>query len=166
MSTKNLYDDDAREKIKELAEDIDFCMLVTNMDEKPLSVVPMSTKQVDDHGAVWFLSKASSEHNRNIAKDRDVQLLYSGTSDMEFLSVYGEAFIETNREVIHELYSKADNAWFDGKDDQDITAIKVNPKEAYYWDNKHNKMVTLFKLGMAAVSGNKQDISEKGKLEL
>ncbi len=166
MSTKNLYDDDAREKIKELAEDIDFCMLVTNMDEKPLSAVPMSTKQVDDHGAVWFLSKASSEHNRNIAKDRDVQLLYSGTSDMEFLSVYGEAFIETNREVIHELYSKADNAWFDGKDDQDITAIKVNPKEAYYWDNKHNKMVTLFKLGMAAVSGNKQDISEKGKLEL
>ncbi len=166
MSTKNLYDDDAREKIKELAEDIDFCMLVTNMDEKPLSAVPMSTKQVDDHGAVWFLSKASSEHNRNIAKDRDVQLLYSGTSDMEFLSVYGEAFIETNREVIHELYSKADNAWFDGKDDQEITAIKVNPKEAYYWDNKHNKMVTLFKLGMAAVSGNKQDISEKGKLEL
>ncbi len=166
MSTKNLYDDDAREKIKELAEDIDFCMLVTNMDEKPLSAVPMSTKQVDDHGAVWFLSKASSEHNRNIAKDRDVQLLYSGTSDMEFLSVYGEAFIETNREVIHELYSKADNAWFDGKDDQDITAIKVNPKEAYYWDNKHNKMVTLFKLGMAAVSGNKQDISEKGKIEL
>ncbi len=166
MSTKNLYDDDAREKIKELAEDIDFCMLVTNMNEKPLSAVPMSTKQVDDHGAVWFLSKASSEHNRNIAKDRDVQLLYSGTSDMEFLSVYGEAFIETNREVIHELYSKADNAWFDGKDDQDITAIKVNPKEAYYWDNKHNKMVTLFKLGMAAVSGNKQDISEKGKLEL
>ncbi|MGA8855145.1 MAG: pyridoxamine 5'-phosphate oxidase family protein [Christiangramia sp.] len=164
MSTKNLYDDKAREKIKQLAEDVDFCMLVTNMDQKPLSAVPMSTKQVDDHGAVWFLSKNDSEHNKNIEKDSDVQLLYSGTSDMEFLSIYGEAFIETNRDVIEELYSKADNAWFDGKDDQSITAIKVNPKEAYYWDNKDSKMVTLFKLGMAAVSGNDQDIGEKGKL--
>lgn len=166
MSTKNLYDDKAREKIKELAEDIDFCMLVTNMDQKPLSAIPMSTKQVDEHGAVWFLSKNTSEHNKNIEKDSDVQLLYSGTSDMEFLSIYGEAFIETNREVIHELYSKADNAWFDGKDDPSITAIKINPKEAYYWDNKDNKLVTLFKLGMAAVSGENQDIGEKGKLEL
>lgn len=166
MSTKNLYDDKAREKIKELAEDVDFCMLVTNMDEKPLSAVPMSTKQVDDHGAVWFLSKKTSEHNKNIEKDSDVQLLYSGTSDMEFLSIYGEAFVETNRDVIKELYSKADNAWFDGEEDPEITAIKVNPKEAYYWDNKDNKMITLFKLGMASVTGDNQDIGEKGKLNL
>ena len=166
MSTKNLYDDKAREKIKELAENVDFCMLVTNMDEKPLSAVPMSTKEVDDHGAVWFLSKNDSDHNRDIEKDKDVQLLYSGTSDMEFLSVYGEAFIETNRDVIKELYSKADNAWFDGDDDPSITAIKVNPKEAYYWDNKDSKMVTLFKLGMAAVTGDDQDIGEKGRLNV
>lgn len=166
MSTENLYDEKAREKIKELAEDIDFCMLVTNMDEKPLHAIPMSTKQVDEHGAVWFLSLKNSEHNKNIEKDSDVQLLYSGTSEMEFLSLYGEAFIETNREVIKELYSKADNAWFDGENDPNITAIKVNPKEAYYWDNKNNKMVTMFKLGVAAVSGKNQDIGEKGKLNL
>ncbi|MCP9198561.1 pyridoxamine 5'-phosphate oxidase family protein [Gramella sp. GC03-9] len=166
MSTKNLYDKDAREKIKELAEDIDYCMLVTKLDVVPLSAVPMSTKQVDEHGAVWFLSKKSSEHNRNIEKSSEVQLLYSGTKEMEFLSLYGEAFIETNREVIHKLFSKADNAWFDGKDDPEITAIKVNPKEAYYWDNKDSKMVTIFKLGMAAVSGEDQDIGEKGKLNL
>lgn len=166
MSTENLYDDKAREKIKKLAEDIDFCMLVTNMGEKPLNAVPMSTKQVDEHGAVWFLSLKNSEHNKNIEKDSDVQLLYSGTSKMEFLSLYGEAFIETNRAVIKELYSKADNAWFDGEDDPNITAIKVNPKEAYYWDNKNNKMVTMFKLGVAAVSGKNQDIGEKGKLNL
>lgn len=166
MSTKNLYDDKAREKIKEIAEDVDFCMMVTNMDEKPLSAIPMSTKQVDDHGAIWFLSKNDSDHNRDIEKDSDVQLLYSGTSDMEFLSVYGEAFIDTNREVIKDLYSKADNAWFDGEDDPSITAIKVNPKEAYYWDNGSSQMVTLFKLGMAAVTGDKQDIGNKGKLNV
>ena len=109
---------------------------------------------------------SGEQPNVDIEKDKNVQLLYSGTSDMEFLSVYGEAFIETNREVIKELYSKADNAWFDGDDDPSITAIRVNPKEAYYWDNKDSKMVTLFKLGMAAVTGDDQDIGEKGKLNV
>lgn len=164
MSTKNLYDKEAREKIKELATDIDYCMMVTKLDEKPLHAIPMSTKQVDDHGAVWFLSLNSSEHNRNIEENSEIQLLYSGTSDMEFLSLYGNAYIETNREVIKKLYSKADNAWFDGPEDPNVTAIKVEPKEAHYWDNKDNKLVTLFKLGMAAVTGEKQEIGEQGDL--
>ncbi|MCM4157731.1 pyridoxamine 5'-phosphate oxidase family protein [Gramella sp. AN32] len=165
MSTKNLYDKEAREKITELAKDIDFCMLVTNLDATPLHAIPMSTKQVDDHGAIWFLSKDTSEHNQNIEKDKRVQLLYSDTSDMEFLSVYGEAYIETNREVIKELYSKVDDAWFDGENDPTITAIKVIPSESYYWDNKYNKMVTIFKMGVAAVSGKKQDVGVQGKLD-
>ena len=165
MSTENLKDKQAREKLKDLVTDIDLAMMVTDMTTKPLSAIPMSTKDVDDHGAIWFLSKSTSEHNKNIEKDKDVQLLYSENSDMQFISVFGEAYIETNKEVIHELYGKTDDAWFDGKDDPTITAIKVIPKEAYYWDTKNNKFVSLFKIGMAAVTGNKQDVGEKGKLD-
>ena len=165
MSTKNLYDKEAREKIKSLVEDIKTGMLITNMTTKPLSAVPMSTKQVDEHGAIWFLSRSDSEHNRNIEEDKDVQLLYSENSDMEYISIYGEAFIETNKEVLKDLYSKIDDAWFeDGKDDPKLTGIKVNPKEAYYWDTKSNKYVTLFKIGMAAAGSDDKDIGEKGEL--
>ncbi len=167
MSIKNLYDKEAREKIKELVEDIKTGMLVTDMENKPLSAIPMSTKQVDDHGAIWFLSRSDSEHNKNIKKDRDVQLLYSDNSSKEYISIYGEAFIETNREVLEDLYSKVDDAWFEkGKDDPHLTGIKVNPKEAYYWDTKTNKYVTLFKIGMAAYTDEDQDIGEKGKLKV
>lgn len=166
MSTKNLYDKEAREKIKSLVEDIKTGILVTDMTAKPLSAIPMTAKQVDDQGAIWFLSRSDSDRNKHIEKDSDVQLLFSDNSDKEYISIFGEAFIETNREVLNDLYSKVDDAWFEkGKDDPKLTGIKVNPKEAYYWDTKTNKYITLFKIGMAA-AGKDTDIGEKGKLEL
>ena len=99
-------------------------------------------------------------------KNNDVQLLYSNPNEMEFLSIYGEAEITSDKDAIDEFYSQTDNNYFDGKDDPEVTVIKVKPQEAYYWDNKSNKFVTLLKLGVGAVTGNKQEIGEKGKMNL
>ncbi|MGB5941715.1 MAG: pyridoxamine 5'-phosphate oxidase family protein [Leeuwenhoekiella sp.] len=166
MGTKNLYNKEAQEKIAELVNDIDFCMMATGLTKKPFGAIPMSTKKVDDHGKIWFLSNANSDHNKNLEMDQDIQLIYSDPSDMEFLSLYGQAMITRDQSIIDELYGKADDNWFNGKNDPNITAICVSPKEAYYWDTKSNKLVTLFKMGVGAITGEKQDIGEKGKLEV
>lgn len=166
MSTENLGNTEALKKMRELVEDIDFCMMLTDLDTKPISAIPMSTKKVDEAGNIWFLSGKNSEHNSNIAKDSKTQLLYSDNSDMEFISIYGAATIHTDRDLIHELYSKSDDAWFDDKNDPNITAIKFSPSEAYYWDTKQNKYVALLKMGWSALTGEKADVGEKGKLNL
>ena len=67
---------------------------------------------------------------------------------------------------MEDLYSKVDDTWFRGTDDPNLSAIKVNPEEAYYWDTKSNKYVSLFKMGVSAITGDQKDIGEKGKLEL
>lgn len=166
MSTENLDNTEALKKMRELVEDIDFCMMLTNLKSLPISAIPMSTKKVDEAGNIWFLSGKTSEHNANIAADSKTQLLYSENSDMEFISIYGSATIHTNKEIIEELYSKSDDAWFDGENDPNITAIKFEPSEAYYWDTKQNKYIALFKKGLATLTGDKVDVGEKGKLNL
>ncbi|WP_432412712.1 pyridoxamine 5'-phosphate oxidase family protein [Rasiella sp. SM2506] len=166
MSQKNLYSQEAIEKIKDIATDVDFCMLATNLSVQPISAVPMSTKKVDDQGRIWFLSNKNSDHNADIIKDDNTQLLYSGGSDMKFLSVYGYAEIVHDRAIIKELYSSTDNAWFDGEEDPNITAIKFIPKEAAYWSNDDNKVVSLFKLAKAAVTGEKIDMGTSGKIKV
>lgn len=167
MSTQNLYNDEAIKKIKDIATDVDFTMMVTDLSAPaPLNAIPMSTKKVDDHGNIWFLSNKNSDHNKDIQKDATCQLLYSGGSDMKFLSVYGNAVITTDRAVIDELYGSTDNAWFDGKDDPNITAIKFQPSEAAYWDSGSNKLVSLFKMAKGAITGDKQDIGTTGKLKM
>lgn len=166
MSTEKLDREESRKKIRGLVGDIKVAMMITGFDQKPIPAIPMTTKKIDNDGNIWFLSLRNSHHNQNLLQDKQVQLLYSDPSDMEYLSVYGEAEVTTDRAILEDLYEKTDDNWFEEIDDPNLTAIKVKPEEAYYWDTKTNKYITLLKMGVGAVTGNKQDIGEKGKLDL
>ncbi|MBA82561.1 MULTISPECIES: pyridoxamine 5'-phosphate oxidase family protein [unclassified Leeuwenhoekiella] len=166
MSTKNLVSTEALEKLKELATAIDFAFMATDLSNQPIDAIPMSTKRVDDNGTIWFLSNANSDHNANIQKDSKVQLFYSKPGDFEFLSVYGEASITRDRTVLDELYGKSDDAWFEGKDDPNLTAIQFRPASAQYWDAKSNKLVSLLKIAYGAVTGEETDLGETGSLKV
>lgn len=166
MSEKNLFNEEAKAKIKELAENIDFAMMETNLGAKKTHIIPMSTKEVDEDGCIWFLSNKNSAHNNHINADNTLQLIYSKPGDMEFMTVYGHASISTERPVLEKYYGKSDDAWFDGINDPELTAIKVVPEDAHYWDTKNGKLVSLLKMGMGAVTGEKQDLGEHGNLEM
>lgn len=166
MSTKNLSNEEARQKIKELAESIDLTMMATNLKREPFHVIPMSTKEVDKAGNIWFLSNKNSEHNQNIEKENKTQLIYADKGNFEFMSIYGRASISTDRNRIKELYGSGDDAWFDGVDDPNITAIKIQPEEAHYWDTKHGKVLSLLKMAKGAITGDEPDLGEQGDLKV
>jgi len=166
MSNKDLYSQEALEKLKELAESIDFAMMATDLSQPPFHIIPMSTKKVDKEGSIWFLSNRNSTHNRHIEEEERVLLTYSDKGNMEFLSVYGQALIKNDKTIIKELYGSGDDAWFDGVEDPNITAIQVRPSEAHYWDTKDGKLISLFKMAIGSVTGNEPDLGEEGKLKL
>ena len=155
---KNLSSQAAIEKIKELAMDANICLFVTNLSTIPLSSRPMATQEVDDDGNLWFMSKNDSEKNMDIEKDNQVQLFYSNGSSYEYLSIYGTAEILHDREKIEELFTPMIKAWFkEGKEDPTISLIRVKPVDAYYWDTKNNKMVSLIKIAISAITGKTND---------
>ncbi len=166
MSIKNLYNTEAREKIEELAVSIDIGMMATNLSIAPFHVIPMSTKKVDDEGSIWFLSNKNSNHNKNIKADSRACMLYSDPGSMEFLNVYGTAVITDEQAILDSLYGKSDDAWFEGKDDPNLSAIKIMPEEVHYWDTKDGKLVSLLKMGIGAITGNEPDLGEEGSLNI
>lgn len=166
MSRKDLYNKEAQEKIKELAEGIDFAMMTTDLSQPPFHIIPMSTKKVDKNGSIWFLSGKDSAHNSHIKEEERALLTYSSKSDMEFLSVYGHAKITDDKNILKELYGSGDDAWFDGVDDPNLSAIEIRPSEARYWHTKNGKLVSLFKMAMGAVTGNEPDLGEEGNLKV
>jgi general stress protein 26 len=166
MTTTNLHAEKAIDKLRGMIASIDFAMLCTQLGEKPFHSVPMSTKTVDSEGNIWFLSGKNSTHNSNIESDGDVELLYADPSSMQFLSVFGIASIHSEKSILRQLYDVSDDAWFDGVDDPNLTAIKVIPSASHYWDTKGNKLVALFKMGVASVTGERPDASEEGDLSL
>lgn len=166
MSTKDLKNEKAWNKLKDLAEDIDFAMMETNLGGRPSHIIPMSTKKVDDEGNVWFLSAADSDHNQFINKDNAIQLIYSKPGEMEYMVIYGKAFIYTDKKIIKEFYSKTDDSWFNGIDDPNVSAIKIIPEEGYYWDTKNGKLTTMLKIGIGAITGKQKDVGVKGELHI
>lgn len=164
--SKDFSHDAAIEKLRQLATDIDFAMFATALSHLPIHMIPMSTKKVDEQGRIWFLSRSDSQHNQNILQQHDVHLVYTDVGSMKFLSVYGTASIFTDKTILRELYGKSDDAWFDGIDDPNLTAISVTPKNVYYWDAKSNKLVTFFKMGVAAITGQEPELMDQGELKV
>ena len=57
--------------------------------------------------------------------------------------------------------------WFqEGKDDPDLTIIRVQPTAVYYWDTKHNRMVAGLKIAASLLTGKTMDDSVEGELLL
>ncbi|MEJ1240864.1 pyridoxamine 5'-phosphate oxidase family protein [Chryseolinea sp. T2] len=151
---KNLVNEDAIDKFKELVKHESTCLLTTNLTQLPLNTRPMAVQKVCDQGNFWFLSGSDTDKNIEISKDPRVQLFFLNTSNYEFLSVYGEATITRDRAKIDELWTDIAKAWFEkGKDDPRVTVIKVTPIEGYYWDTKSGKLVSLLKIAASAVTG-------------
>ena len=166
MKTSNLYNQESKDKIKNIVEDIDFAMLATKLGSIPFFAIPMSTKKVDNEGNIWFLSGRDSEHNQHIHNDKRIQLIYSKPSDHTYMILYGGASIVTDHTVLKELYSASDDNWFDGVDDPNLSAIKFSPIEAHCWEPKHNKLVTMFKMGVGMITGEQPEIGKETHLKI
>ena len=164
----NLRNEDAIFKLRELAEAIDICMFCTNLKtDDGASCRPMSTQKVCDEGNIWFFSSADSDKNKEIEQNNNVQLFYSHPGKDSFMIVNGEAEIIFDRDMIDELWSPILKAWFPGgKDDPNISIVKVKPSNAYYWDTDGNKMINFLKMVASAATGKNLVEGNEGVLSV
>ena len=72
--------DEAINKIKELTEGIDFCMLTT-LDGGVLRSRPMSTQEFEFDGNLWFFTSDNTNKVEEIEKDGRVNVAYSKPED-------------------------------------------------------------------------------------
>ncbi len=165
---KNLFGEEGIEKIKLLAGKATSCFFCTKIKTgESFSSRPMAPEVIDDAGSFWFLSAKDSHKNKELEADSAVQLLFQGSDYSDYLSIYGQAKISTDKNKIEELWDPMMKAWFtEGKDDPRITVIEVVPTEGYYWDTKNNILVALAKRAYGAIVGETYDDSIEGNIKL
>jgi general stress protein 26 len=166
MGVQNISRQEANEKIKELAKKADVCLFTTNLTELPLTTRPMSTRDVDDDGCIWFFSREGSNKNNEIAADNRVQLFYSNFSSSEYMSLYGKVTIIKDDSKAKELWSAIAKTWFnDGYNDPELTLLKVEPEDGYYWDTKDGRVISLVKMVAGAITGKELEIGVEGTIK-
>ena len=164
--TEDLAGNSAIDKIKEIAESAGTCFFSTNVRSETNSR-PMALQEVDDEGNLWFLSDVNSEKNKDIQNDSTVELYFMNNSKYEYVFIKGIASISQDKALIDKYWTNFANAWFDGKDDPNVSVIKVSAKDGYYYETKENKLVAMSKMLFAAATGSKiEDGGVEGNLKL
>jgi general stress protein 26 len=167
MSTvENLEANEAVTKMRELVKASPTCMLESRLGETPPHLCPMQVQDVDSEGCLWFFSGADSAHNAHIGADPRVELVFCNNGKHEYLAVYGQAEITRDIHKVDELWTNMVKTWFPGgRDDPNLTLVKVCPEKVHYWDVKDGKLVAMAKILIGAVTGKPQDIGIEGDLD-
>ena len=167
-NTENLINKEAIDKLKSLVDEIVICLFCTNLKTDDGSTCrPMSAIKVCDQGNIWFFSEKNSDKNKDIEKDKNVQLFFSHPAKGSYLIVNGEAEIILDKVKIEELWTPVAKIWFkEGKEDPNISIIKVTPSNAYYWDTDGNRMINFFKMLASVVTGTNLVTGNQGALRV
>lgn len=166
LNRRDLSGAEAIARVKDMAQDADTCFFCTAASLGPSrGVRPMSLREADDNGALWFLSSIDSHKNQELALDPNVKLYFQTGKHSGFLELDGQAEVSQDKARIRQLWNFMLRTWFtEGEDDPRITVLKVVPRSGYYWDNKHGDAVAGAKVAVGAIVGKTLDDSIEGRL--
>ena len=160
----------AREKLWQLIKGIRFAMFTTRHANHHLHSRPMTTQnaKIDEDASLWFFMSRKDDPVADLAIDPIVNLVYADPGEDRYVSVSGTAAVVDNAAKVKQLWSKLNEAWFPGgPTDPNLALVEVRIIHASYWNVKDSKIVQLFKMARAAVTGQPPtDLGEHGEVRM
>ena len=157
MSTETPTDStEARSTLWGLIKDIRFAMFTTRHGNGHLHSRPMTTQSsnLDEDSSLWFFMSRRGDPVADLASETNVNVSYADPGKDSYVSVAGTAVVVEDIAKKRQLWSKMAEAWFPGgPDDADLALVRVKIAHADYWDVKESKLVQLYKMAKAAVTG-------------
>jgi general stress protein 26 len=123
---------------------------------------PMSIARLDDDCTLYFIT--------GIETDKVDEAMSTGTghafaqSKTRYLWLRGQLEISRDRTLLHELWSKMNDVWFDGPDDPRAAVMILQPIEAELWDVSGAKGVRfLLESAKALLTGQRLENESSGE---
>ena len=151
-------------KLGELIEDIEVAMLTTQAADGSLVSRPLQTLKLTAEGDLVFFTAADSAKVDQLTDDLDVNLAYADPDDKRYVSVRGRARINRDQALIEELWSPAQRIFFSGRDDPDLTVLRVRVRDAMYWESSANFVERALDFARGVLSEQPGDLGTRGHL--
>ncbi len=148
--------DEAHAKLWELIKDIRFAMFTTRHTNGHLHSRPMTTQNrgSDKDSSLWFFMSRANGPVDDVSHDPTVNVVYADPGKDSYVSVSGTAEVVEDAAIKEKLWSKMNDAWFpQGPTDPDVALVEVKIVHANYWNVDDSKIVQLFKMATATVTG-------------
>jgi general stress protein 26 len=161
-----MYPTNTVKNIKDLSDRINavrFAMFTTIDKHGHLTASPMTNQEMDPDGNLWFYTSNDSDLWENIAAEPEVNVSFAEPKDGLYVSVSGTAERVVERAKIKQLWNPLVQAWYpDGPDDPKVCLVRVAAHSAEYWDTASSKMVSLFAMAKAVLTGNQPRLDAEG----
>lgn len=157
-----------RERLWSLVKDMKFGMLTTSEEDGSLSSRPMTTQDAGYDGSIWFFAPDDGPLAHAIARNPRVNVSYAHPGDMRFVSVCGVAELVDDPARKRALWNPMAEAWFQGGPEHSHAALlRVEVRHAEYWEGSSSRMVQLFAVAKAAITGRPPvDLGEHVEVKL
>lgn len=167
-----MFPTNSAKNVKDLSDKIDsvrFAMFTTIDRHGHLTAAPMTSQEMDSDGNLWFFTSNDTDLWENIAAEPEVNVSFAEPKDGLYVSVSGTAERVVDRAKIKQLWNPFVQAWYPiGPDDPKVGLVRVHPHSAEYWDTASSKMVSLFAMAKAVITGTPPTPGpeEHGKIKL
>lgn len=152
------------ERVWELAEKIDICMLTT-WNGKQQRSRPMSARLQRDENAIYFLTDVSGDKNDELGTFPTVSLAWADNGSYRYAVVSGTAKVTNDRAKIAQLWSEMDQVWWEDENDPTIRLLTVTPERGEIWDSP-NALVSGAKMLMAVVTGSAPELGDNAAVRM
>ena len=163
-------DKTAHDTLWDLIKDIRFGMLAHRTSGGMLHAHPLTTQNraFDEQGELYFFISKAGELYERLLTDGEVNVSYADPGQDSYVSLSGQARFVDDLAQKEALWSPAAQAWFPGgHTDPELALLAVRIRHAEYWDVDESKMVQLFKMAKAAVTGQPpRELGEHKELTL
>ena len=150
------HDTAAHDTLWKLIKDIRFGMLTHRTSTGMLHAHPLTTQNraFDEQGELYFFISKAGELYERLLTVGEVNVSYANPDDDSYVSLSGQARVTEDHAQKQALWSPMAKAWFPGGvSDPNLALLAVRIRHAEYWDVKESKMVQLFKMAKAALTG-------------
>ncbi len=160
----------AHETLWKLIKDIRFGMLTHRTATGFLHAHPLTTqnKDLDTKAELYFFISQKGELYERLLTDGEVNVSYADPDEDSYVSLSGQARFVDDPAQKQALWTPMAKAWFPGGvNDPDLALLAVRIRHAEYWDVDESKMVQLYKMAKAAITGEPpRDLGEHKELTL
>jgi len=122
-------------QIAALINQIDICLFTTRGHGGQLHARPMSNNgQVEWDGRSWFFAPTDGRLVAELQADPAAVAAYRAEEGFTFVSVSGQATIESDADLKRRYWLPELERWFpEGPDDPNVSLIRLDAEEAQWW---------------------------------
>lgn len=153
------------DRVWALIKDIPVAMVVTHDGQgQHMRARPMAMRLAREEGAIYFLTDIDAPKAEEIRRDESICLTLADNRSQKYVSIAGHAEIINDRDLVKEIWSIYDKAFWPDKNDPRIRILRVTPESAEFWEGA-GRVVTAVKLVAAIASGERMNVGENEKVD-